>query len=190
MENRDRVTVENCGNLCVSDATNRLKAVASNESMPYNAEYMKRVSPTKVTITPEGTVIEGLTLQEIKDLVGLNGHTNIGVRAPRASSVKSSTSRISNGEPDYVGFRKALTDKGKKFIDALKLNPNGILADDLAAKMGYQNATQIAGTAGGGMSRTAPRFGVDLDNVYTRDTTFKNGVRQTLYKPGKDITRI
>jgi hypothetical protein len=178
--------------ICAKAISIALKALACEESMPYNAEYMKKAAPTKVTIAMEGKTIEvsGLSVQEIKELIGMNGHANIGGRATRVSSAKSALPRTSNGEPDYIGFRKALTEKGKKFIDVLKQHPNGMQADELVEKMGYESPTQIGGTAGGGMSRIARNFNVDLDNVYTRETTFKNGIRQTVYKPGKHISNL
>jgi len=154
---------------------------------------MKKVSPTKVTITTktgETLEISGLSLQEIKDLAGLNGHASTNVRAPRATSNGSKTPLSRPTEPDYHGFFIALSEKGKKFIQVLQQHPNGVNADAMAEHMGFQSATQIGGTTGGGMSRLAPKFGVDLDNVYIPDVSFASGLRRTVYKPGRDIAKV
>lgn len=156
---------------------------------------MKKVSPTKVTITTEtgkNIEISGLSLQEIKDLVGLNGHASPNVRtvSRTSSSPSSKPTPARPSEPDYHGFFVALSDKGKRFIQALQSQPDGIKADDMAALMGFQNSAQIGGTTGGGMSRLAPTFGVVLENVYTTDTTFIGGIRRTVYRAGRDIAKV
>lgn len=153
---------------------------------------MPKANTTRVTITTEaGTTLEisGLSLKEIKDLAGLNGHTNPATRTTRVTR-KGVSLRPSDSIPDYLGFKLKLSDRGKKFVDVLRHHPEGLQADILAAKMGLQTPTQIGGVTGGGMSRLAPRFGVDLENVYISETTFENGVRRTTYKPGKDIAKL
>jgi hypothetical protein len=157
-----------------------------------NMQDMKRSGPTNVKISMEGKTIEvsGLSLSEIKELIGMNGHAPVSTRAPRVSTNKNAAPRVINGEPDYVNFRNALSEKGKQFLDILKQHPHGLDADDMAEKLGFKTSNQIGGTAGGGMSRIAPRFNVEMDNLYTRETTFKNGDRHTLYKPGKDINQV
>jgi hypothetical protein len=153
---------------------------------------MKKVSPTKVTIiTKTGYTLEisGLSLHEIKDLAGLNGHASANVRAPRTTSNGKPTPARPT-EPDYHGFFLALSEKGKKFVQVLQHHPSGLKADDMAQLMGFQSATQIGGTTGGGMSRLAPTYGVNLDNVYIADVSFAGGSRNTVYKPGRDIAKV
>jgi hypothetical protein len=143
-----------------------------------------------------GDVIElsNLTDQLVRELLGVNsnngsGHTPSPTRQgrPRKQSVSV---RINDATPDYAGFKKALSDSGRKFIEVLRQHPNGILADDFAVKMGLKNAVQIGGITGGGLAKLANRFNVELRSVYTVEKRFENGTRSTTYKPGRDITRV
>jgi|SRR5579859_2547027 len=128
-----------------------------------------------------------LSLQEIKELAGFNGHVSSAGRRTRKQAVSV---RINDARPDYAGFKKALSESGKKFIDVLRQYPNGILSDAFAEKMGLNNAVQIGGITGGGMAKVAPRFHVDLINVYTVEKKFENGTRTTTYKPGRDLALV
>ncbi len=98
--------------------------------------------------------------------------------------------RINDATPDYSGFKKALSDSGKRFIEVLRQHPNGILADNFAEKLGLRGAVQIGGITGGGLAKVAPRFHVDVINVYTVEKKFENGTRSTTYKPGRDISQV
>ncbi|HKI11323.1 MAG TPA: hypothetical protein VKA02_04360 [Candidatus Acidoferrum sp.] len=163
--------------------------------MRYYALEKGRIMPkantkTVVLTTSTGTMeVSGLTLQEVKELAGLNGHANPATRGVRAT-VRRAVTRHSTGEPDFIGFKQNLSVLAKKFLDVLRLNPNGIRAETLAEKMGVKSTTQIGGITGGGMSRLAKRFDVDLDDVYSRETSFEGTERRTIYKPGKDIAKL
>lgn len=143
-----------------------------------------------------GDVIElsNLTDQLVRELLGVNsnndsGHTPTPTRRgrPRKQSVSM---RINASTPDYAGFKKAISDSGRKFVEVLRLYPNGILADDFAEKMGLRTAVQIGGITGGGLAKIAQRFNVELQNIYTVEKKFENGVRSTTYKPGREIAKV
>jgi len=118
-----------------------------------------------------------------------NGHAPSAPKAPRVRKSPVSM-RINDDTPDYAGFKKALSDSGRKFIEVIRQYPNGIVADEFAPKIGLQNAVQIGGITGGGLSKLASRFHVNLDDVYTSEKKFENGMRRTIYRPGKDISKV
>jgi hypothetical protein len=146
--------------------------------------------PKLVVTKPTGERFEisDLSLSDIKELAGLNGHGNGNLIAPSRSSVEMRAVRV--GPADYREFFKALTPKAKKFVAILRDNSQGISADNLAEKLGFKSGAQIGGLAGGGMGKSAKKHGVDLSQVYRREVSSENGVRQVLYFPGKDIGEI
>ena len=142
----------------------------------------------KVTITRgDGKRIEisDLTFDQVKALVALNGDSAPSTGVPSRQTGVSL--KPSDMQPDYDEFKAKLTPKAKQFIEILRRNPNGISADKLAEQLGFSTTTQIGGMAGGGLSKTASRLGVDLANVYRKEVRFDNGSRRVIYKPGKDI---
>ena len=93
----------------------------------------------------------------------------------------------SGAGPNYAAFMAGLSAKGKKLIEVLKENRDGILAEKLAEKLGFTSTNQIGGVTGGGMGKLATKFRIDLSTVYTAEIKFENGVRRTLYKPGSAV---
>jgi len=146
----------------------------------------------------DGEIIEisdvELSIQQIKELAGINGHTSANgsqgasSRGPRKN--EPTPLPLNDGRPDYAGFKAALSDRGRSFIEAVKRHPQGILADSLARMIGLENAVQIGGVTGGGLAKIAPQFNVELVKVYVVEKKFTNGVRQTTYKPGQDSDKL
>jgi hypothetical protein len=134
-----------------------------------------------------------LTMQEIRELAGSttngNGNAPSTTRARRLRK-QSVSMRINDSTPDYAGFKKTISDSGRKFIEVLRQHPNGILADNFAEKMGLKAAVQIGGITGGGLSKVAQRFNIDLKNIYTVEKKFENGMRSTTYTPGREIGKV
>jgi len=94
------------------------------------------------------------------------------------------------GAPNYDGLRKSLSENARKFLRILRENPGGINADHLAEKLGFKSGTQIGGMTGGGISKNANKFHVELTDIYTIEVSQQNGQRITTYKPGKEISRL
>lgn len=143
----------------------------------------------KITITKRnGDRIEisdhtDFAFDELKELLGMNGHAAVQSSLPRSAQRPV----LPGGEPDYEQLKLNLTEKAIHFLSILRQHPNGIQADELAEKLHFKTSNQIGGMTGGGMGKLAARYGVKLENVYARETTFENGMRRTIYKPGKDI---
>ncbi len=149
-----------------------------------------RLNMPKVTITRNGQQFEisDLTFDQVKELVGMNGHAREEAKRPQER--KGASLHPADFVPDYPGFKKALTPKAKLFLKILRDNPNGISADHLASQLGFQAPVQIGGMTGGGMGKIAPTYGVDMENVYVREIKFLNGERRVIYRPGKAIGEI
>jgi hypothetical protein len=135
----------------------------------------------KVRITkPDGQIfdVSDLSFDQVKELVGVNGHATKDViqRFPR--------------EPDYEGFKKSLSENAQKFLKILRENPSGINAEHLADKLGFNSGTQIGGMTGGGISKNANKYKLELTDIYTIEVDQQNGQRVTVYKPGKEIARL
>lgn len=155
----------------------------------------------KITIKkPNGEIFEisdiNLTVQEIRELAGAtsngNGHAPAAplTARTRRSRKQPVPMRINDGTPDYTGFKNAISDSGRKFINVLSHYPGGIGADEFAEKIGLRNAVQIGGITGGGLSKVANKFNVELAGVYTVEKKFENGMRSTTYRPGRDIAKV
>lgn len=144
----------------------------------------------KVVITQKnGTRIEvsdiDLTIAQLRELAGLNGHT------PEQPGlfVDSTGIRVSPsiGGPDYDGFKEAMTDKAKMFFEFLSANPNGISNEALAEQLGFENPTAIGGMLGGGVAKIAPKFRVALEDLYSKGWDDHGTV---IFKPGRDIKLV
>lgn len=128
--------------------------------------------------------ISDLTLEQVKELVGVNGYSPklsptkaIGpVAAPEPPSAK---------RPDFASFFRAISDRGRTFVHLLKLNPNGVDAYDVAKEIGYNDPRQIGGLTGGGLAKIATKYGIRLTDVYRTEITFPEGKRVVTFYPGK-----
>jgi hypothetical protein len=150
--------------------------------------------PTFKITKRDGQVIEisDLSFAEIKELAGLNGHSSNGqsVRSKNAERAAVSSFVSSPKVNDYDGFKKALTDKARKFLRVLSANPNGISSDHLAEAMGFKSGSQLGGMTGGGIAKVAVRFGVGLESVYRHEVKFGKEGRVVTYYPGSNIHLI
>jgi hypothetical protein len=157
--------------------------------LPENA--MQEIRRMKATFKlPNGGMVEtDLTFDQLKELIGINGHTlptRILSARPEIVPLEESSEFL----PEYDKFKKNLTQKAKQFLSILRQNPNGISADHIAERLGFNTPVQIGGMAGGGMGKLAKKFHVEMENVYTREIKFESGDRIVIYRPGKDIELV
>jgi len=144
-----------------------------------------------VTLANKNTVEVDMTLEQFKEFVGVNGHNANGSGNARAVPLNDTPSlATSTYTPDYGLFYRSLTQNAKRFLEILTRNPNGISADQMAEQLGFNAPVQIGGMTGGGMSKTAGKFGLDVRRFYTRQVKFENGERRVIYKPGPDIGKL
>jgi hypothetical protein len=136
----------------------------------------------KVTIhRPTGDfTVEDITFEQVKELVGVNGY---GSHSAQPSPVSASTTLPIRS--DYRGFLDHLSERGRLFIHTLKHNPMGIEANDLAAKLSFNDARQIGGLTGGGIAKIAKRHGIKVKEIYKVETKFPNGKRTVTFYPCK-----
>jgi hypothetical protein len=142
-----------------------------------------------VVLEREGLKLEAdLSLSDIRELMGLktsNGHM---AAAPKESQIVSAPGSVTAAPQDGFGlFLKEISDRGRKFIHALRENPDGIEASVLATKVGFSNAVQIGGLTGGGLAKVGNRLGVPMSKIYRKEITTPNGVRTVMFYPGKLI---
>jgi hypothetical protein len=147
------------------------------------------MATVKIT-DPNGRVIELSEVTFAEAQAFANG-TSVNAATP-APKTRRGRGRVvpmpeSGATPNYAGFFQHLSDKGKKFIEVLRENRNGVGADQLTEKMGLTSPNQIGGITGGGMSKLAKRYHVDLATIYTADIRFDDGGRHTTYKPGSAL---
>jgi len=149
----------------------------------------------KVTIKRDNATFEisDLSLDQIKELAGLNGHMPSG-KARRNRSPKNDSSylfHVTNGEPDYKRFSLLIGEKGRKFFAILRQNPNGISGEFLAEKLEFSEPNQIGGLTGANLGRRAKQFNIDLSLLYLKDRQkLDTGAWRTTYKPGPEIAKI
>ncbi len=117
--------------------------------------------------------ISDLTLDEVKELAGLNVH------APSASAIPQKKLNMRNDalEPDVEGFMSALSDRAKSFILILKKHPEGIEANALAPLLGLNDPRQIGGFTGGGLAKIAKKFRIKMKDIYKSEVTFPDKKR-------------
>lgn len=150
----------------------------------------------KMTITKaDGQVIEisDLSFDQIKELAGLNGHVSSGnsLRAKKKEAAPLLGFTPAPRVNDYAGFKKALTDKARKFFRVLHDNPNGISSDRLAEALGFERGSQIGGMTGGGIVKIAATFGVDVKTLYRHEAKFSMAEgRRVTYYPGPNIDSV
>jgi hypothetical protein len=139
----------------------------------------------KIVIRHEGgqTIeISDLTLDEVKELAGLN--RQVVPSAPSSPQNKANTSAAAM-EPDVDGFMSALSDRAKVFIAILKKYPEGIEANTLAPLLGLNDPRQIGGFTGGGLAKIAKKFKIKMKDIYKSDVTFPNKKRTRMFYAGK-----
>jgi hypothetical protein len=141
----------------------------------------------KVTITEDGriTEISDISFEEARQLLSTNGHGRGSAHANRARKQGSAASEVR--VPNYPAFFQGLSSRGKKLLEILRENKNGITADRLAEQMGFTTTNQIGGVTGGGMGKLASRYHVDMSTIYVTEVKFDNGTRTTIYKPASEL---
>jgi len=152
----------------------------------------------KITIKRDNATIEisDLTLDQIKELAGLNGHSpghspSTKARRTRSSKADPYLFRVSGGDPDYKHFSQLIGEKGKKFFAILRQNPTGISGEVLAEKLEFSEPNQIGGLTGANLGRRAKQFNIDLSLLYVKDRQkLDTGEWRTTYRPGPEIARI
>jgi len=150
----------------------------------------------KVVVERNDLRIEAdLSFEQIKELIGVNGYRRLAVNvgAP-AASVAPATSTPPRSAPTpiqrlqaFQAFHRILSERGQKFIHILRLNENGIEANQLAQKLGFTEAKQIGGLTGGGVAKAARKTNVPLQDVYRTDITTIEGKRTVMFYPGSLI---
>jgi hypothetical protein len=130
--------------------------------------------------------ISDLTLDEVKELAGLNGHS--ASAHPAAPSLPKKIA-VRASDSDVDGFMAALTDRAKTFISILQQHPQGIEANSLAPLLGLNDPRQIGGFTGGGLAKIAKRFKIKMNDIYKSEVTFPNKKRTRMFYPGKVIKR-
>jgi glutamate synthase domain-containing protein 2 len=140
----------------------------------------------KVTIKRGDATIEAeLSLTELMQLTGLNGHSG---------SRKGTESRISEESPVDENTRaasaetlfSALPERGRRFLHFVKMAGRaGISAEEIVSKMGLKSRYEIGGLSAGALSKQAKRYGFSIRELYKKDVASVNGVRTVLFKPGR-----
>jgi hypothetical protein len=130
--------------------------------------------------------IHDLTLEQVKELIGVNGYGS--------HIAKQSNPALSAAQPsfltrtsDFTGFLKDVSDRGRLFLNTLQHHPNGIDSNTLAGKLGFQDARQIGGLTGAGITRVAKKHGVKIKDIYRSEITFPQNKRTVMFYPGKLI---
>jgi len=145
----------------------------------------------KLTIKKNDTTFEisDLTLEQVKELAGLNGHAPSRRRSSQI--IKPTATSYRTGEPDYKGFYEEIGDRAKKFFAILRQYPNGVTGEVLAEKLGFSGPNQMGGLTGAGMGRPAKRFHVDVSQLYVKEREkLDTGEWRTTYKPGADMAKL
>jgi hypothetical protein len=126
--------------------------------------------------------INDLTFEQVKELVGVNGH---GHNAPSAAAPQLLPLR-----DDFAGFLKVISNRARLFINTLRHNPSGIEANALAAKLSFNDARQLGGLTGAGVARMAKKHGVRVKDIYRTDITSPSGKRTVTFYPGKLVLAL
>jgi hypothetical protein len=133
--------------------------------------------------------IRDLTFDQVKELIGVNGYSRPSAGESKPAAGVSLASLPPHRDMD--GFLKNTSDRGRAFVRALLHHPDGIEANALAAKMGFQDARQIGGLSGGGLVKTAKKHGIKLEHLYRREITMgADGKRTVIFFPGRLITAM
>lgn len=149
----------------------------------------------KLVIRPDGTKeISDVSIEEIKQLAGLNGHASHTDDVSLVKNVRQKPASIlatASREPDYEAFCKAIPDRGKNFFVVLRQNPQGISGESMAERLGFSEPNQIGGLTGASLARWAKEYNVRLTKLYVKERhKLDTGDWRTTYKPGPDIDKL
>lgn len=129
-----------------------------------------------------GRVIEvsELSVEEIRRIISPNGNGH----APIAPKL------LRRNQPDFSALKASLSERAKKFLQIIAQHPNGILADALCEKLGFNSTNQIGGVTGGGLKKLCNKFSVEMDKLYTVEKKWEGGDRKVIYSPGPEIEKV
>lgn len=138
--------------------------------------------PTVKITESNGRVIEvsEVTVEDIKRIISPNGngHAPVAPKLPQKA------------QPDFTSLKSSASDHVKKFLQVVAQHKEGISADNLCEKMGFNSTNQIGGVTGGGLSKLANRFHIPLTSLYTVEKKFEHGERKVIYWPGPEIEKV
>ena len=139
----------------------------------------------KVTIKRGGATIETeLTVAELKELAGLNGHKGPKF-FPRYPESAPSSDQNSERE-SATAFFADLSEQGRQFLGFVKAaGREGLSAEGAVTNMKLPSRYSIGGLTGGGLSKLANKHGLNIRDIYKKESSSINGVRTVLFKPGK-----
>lgn len=131
--------------------------------------------------------ISDLTFEQVKEIAGVNGHRSA---APTTSRKRAASGvAVVAGNNDVHGFVSALPDRARTFIAALRDHPDGVEAQDLALLLKLNDARQIGGFTGGGLSKLAKKYKINMRDIYKSEVTFPAGKRTRMFYAGKLIRK-
>ncbi len=140
----------------------------------------------KVYINRDGLSVEAnLSVEELKQLLGLSPH-QVGEFPAIAAPHTPTVTQLELVRPaDFASFYARVTDRAKKFLDALAKYPQGIDADALAQAVGFSNPNQIGGLIGRGIRGYADEHKLPMEDIYRTDVSFPGGKRIRMFYPGR-----
>jgi len=145
--------------------------------------------PTVKITRPDGQTFEisGLSLGEIKELIGSTSANGASRMRDMALPTPQNLNRTLI--PDYEGFKAALTEKGRRFLAILSDSPHGTTSDHLATQLGFKTGAQLGGMAGGGIGKSAAKFGISVESLYGSKVEFGPNGRIVRYFAGPEIMK-
>ncbi|MGA9508336.1 MAG: hypothetical protein WBV55_06790 [Candidatus Sulfotelmatobacter sp.] len=128
--------------------------------------------------------INDLTFEQVKELVGLNGYGGHASKPATAAPIQAQP-QLFPQRNDYEGLFRSISDRARLFLNTLRHHPDGIDSNTVAGKLGFQDARQLGGLTGAGITRIAKKYGVRMKDVYRAEITFPQGKRTVKFYPGK-----
>jgi hypothetical protein len=148
----------------------------------------------RVAFDRDGLKIEAdLSFDELKELVGINGHKPAEASrqakesvSPAAKPRKRKRAPASSKQAgDFNEFVRSLSDRAAKFVTILRQHERGIEARDLAPMLGFTDPAQIGGVTGPSISKVAGNQGIKVEHIYKSRIEFADGQRKRMFYPGK-----
>lgn len=146
---------------------------------------------TRVIIKRQDMTVEAdVSFDQLKELLGVNGHKPVSPEQPQLFEVKEtrkrerpSTRRTIN-PGDFKEFLHSVSGRAKIFLEAMRNSSEGISAERLAPMLGFKTANQIGGLTGPGVVKIAEKFGFKAEDIYTSVVSFPDGQRKRMFYPG------
>jgi hypothetical protein len=138
----------------------------------------------RVTFTSQGQTFEAeVSVAELKELAGLNGHRLSPARAA-AQPLRPVEGSAQGKRPDINALLSMFSERARKLFHVLRTHPKGIEAKEICESLKLKNPNQVAGLIGPAATIMRDQ-GYENDDLFTTDLTFPNGVRRRMYYPGK-----